>query len=197
MFCALAGTVFVTPTYAVQVKWVPLNKAPLTQPARPVAPPPSPQPAIPSQVSPVVQSSWEVTQKRDPITDQLEVHARLHGDNADLTFMCGGSGRPVLVYEPQSFLGAFGGRYTQYDLRDMIWRFDGNSPQRDSWKYLNEYATPYDQKATIRFVTSMISSRHLVLRAERYDHATIDSTFDLTGAPQALNQAFTACGIPG
>jgi hypothetical protein len=143
-------------------------------------------------------SSWEVTQKTDPITDKLEVRAALHGDNADIVFMCTrGGDRPVLIYEPKAFLGASGSRYVQYDLRDFVFRFDGAPAQRESWKYLDTYAAPYNQKAAVAFVTRMIQSSRLVIRAERYDHATIDSTFDLAGTPAAFSEAFQACGIRG
>jgi hypothetical protein len=154
--------------------------------------------ALPSASAALTQSNvvgaWSIEQTRDPINDRVEVHATVHGDNADLVFMCG-DGRPVLVYQPRAFLGASGGRYTQYDLRDMVWRFDSGPPQSNSWKYLNEYAVPYNTKDTAAFVSKIIGSTRLVMRALRYDGATIDSTFDLTGAPQALRQTFEACGI--
>lgn len=143
-----------------------------------------------------LQSGWQVSDKRDPMTDKTEVRATLRGDNAEMVFMCTAGEKPMLIYAPDEFLGGGPGRYgTQYDLRDFISRFDGGQPQLESWKYLNTYAAAYSTKNAVRFVANMIQSHTLVVRAERYDNRTIDSTFDLTGAPAAFHQAFEECGI--
>lgn len=139
-----------------------------------------------------LQSHWEITRKPDPISDLTEVHATLRGDNAEITFMCTAGTTPVLIYQPDAFLGGGIGRY---ELRDFVFRFDGGKPQLESWKYVDNYAASYSTKNAVRFVTSMIQSRSLVVRAERYDRRTIDSTFDLAGTPQAFHEAFEACGI--
>jgi len=140
-------------------------------------------------------AGWQVTEKRDPMNDQLEVHATLRGDNAELIFMCG-NGKPVLIYQPDEFLGGGPGRYgTAYDLRDFTYRFDASKPELESWKYLDRYAVAYSTANAVRFVTSMIKSQKLVVRALRYDRRTIDSTFDLAGSPAAFHDAFERCGI--
>jgi hypothetical protein len=135
---------------------------------------------------------WTVTEQRDPITDRTEVSASLEGDNAKLVFMCSAGTRSVLVYQPAVFLG---GRGSSYELRDFVYRFDDGQPQRDSWKYLDAYATPYSEKAARAFTTRMLDARRLVVRAERYDRGTVDSAFDLTGSSKALGQAYSACGV--
>jgi hypothetical protein len=147
-------------------------------------------------VAVAVQPGWQVTTKADPLTDRVEVRAALRGDNADIAFLCSAGTKPLLVYEPDTFLGGGPGRYgTAYDLRDFRFRFDAGQPQLESWKYLDTYAVSYSTKNAVQFVTSMIQSRRLVVRALRYDGRTIDSSFDLTGTPQALHQAFERCGI--
>lgn len=143
-----------------------------------------------------LQPGWQVSDKRDPITDKTEVRATLRGDNAEMVFMCTAGEKATLIYAPDEFLGGGPGRYgTQYQLRDFIFRFDGGQPQLESWKYLNTYAASYSTKSAAEFVTRMIQSHTLVVRAQRYDDRTIDSTFDLAGAPAAFHQAFEECGI--
>lgn len=143
-----------------------------------------------------LQTSWQVSQKRDPMTDKVEVSATLRGDNAAIVFMCAAGEKPTLVYTPDEFLGGGPGRYgTQYDLRDFVFRFDGGRPELESWKYLDTYAVSYSTKSAVSFVSRIIQSQSLVVRAMRYDRRTIDSTFKLAGAPQAFHQAFETCGI--
>lgn len=140
------------------------------------------------------QLSWTVEQKTDPITDKVEVTASLAGDNAKLELMCSRGERPVLVYSPETFLGAAGNRYTRYDLRDMIVRFDSAPPQKESWKYLSDYAVPYNDSATLSLLRGMMSSQRLLLRALRYDGAVVDSSFDLS-SPAGLSEAVALCGL--
>jgi hypothetical protein len=123
-------------------------------------------------------AGWHVSQKQDPMTDKTEVQ------------------KPMLVYQPDTFLGGGPGRYgTAYGLRDFVFRFDGGKPQLESWKYLDTYAVSYSTKNAVQFVTRMLQARRLVVRAIRYDRQTIDSTFDLAGTAPALHQTFEACGI--
>jgi hypothetical protein len=141
-------------------------------------------------------AGWHVSQKQDPMTDKTEVQAELRGDNASLILMCSAGEKPMLVYQPDTFLGGGPGRYgTAYDLRDFVFRFDGGKPQLESWKYLDTYAVSYSTKNAVQFVTRMLQARRLVVRAIRYDRQTIDSTFDLAGTAPALHQTFEACGI--
>lgn len=135
---------------------------------------------------------WQISEARDPITDKLEMTAKLRGDNAAIVFECAAGERPILSYQPDEFLGGGGIRY---ELRDFIFRFDAAKAERASWKHLDDYATPYTDKAAAAFVTKLLGSRKLAVRAERYDGRHIESLFDLDGAAQAFHQAFTACGI--
>jgi hypothetical protein len=139
-----------------------------------------------------IRAGWEVTAAKDPITDSTNVTASIRGNNAKIIFRCAAGERPTLAYVPDEFLGGGGVRYA---LRDFIYRFDAGEPQRESWKHLNTYATPYSTKRAVAFVTGMIGARQLAIRAVRYDGRQIDSSFDLSGAPQAFKQAFEACGI--
>lgn len=138
------------------------------------------------------QVGWQVTRAVDPITDKTEVRASLRGDNADMVFSCAAGERPTLQYVPAEFLGGGGVRYA---LRDFTYRFDSQPAALESWKYLDHYAVPYSTKAAVAFVTKMIQSRKLVVRAERYDGRLIDSTFDLAGGAAAFHEAFEACRI--
>jgi hypothetical protein len=140
----------------------------------------------------MIRIGWQVSQAKDPITDQNNVTAVIRGDNASIEFRCAVGEKPSLAYVPDEFLGGGG---TSYALRDFIYRFDGAKPELESWKHLNRYAVPYSEKRAAAFVTKMIGAKQLVIRAERYDGRRIDSIFDLTGAPQAFHQAFQACGI--
>jgi hypothetical protein len=140
----------------------------------------------------MIRAGWEVTAAKDPITDRTNVTASIRGDNAQIIFRCAVGEKPTLSYVPDQFLGGGG---ISYQLRDFIYRFDAGEPQRESWKHLNSYATPYSTKRAVAFVTGMIGAKQLAIRAARYDGRQIDSTFDLTGAPQAFNKAFEACGI--
>lgn len=135
---------------------------------------------------------WTVDQKTDPMTDKADVTARLKGDAGSISFNCQYGQKPILAFESDGFLGGGIGRY---ELRDFVYRFDDGLPQLESWKYVRDYAVPYDQKRAVAFAMQMMKAKKLVIRAERYDRATIDATFDLTGSPQAFNEAFTKCGI--
>jgi hypothetical protein len=139
---------------------------------------------------------WHVTEKPDPMTDRIQVQAVLRGDNAELAFMCSTGTTPLLVYQPDTFLGGGPGRYgTAYDLRDFTYRLDSGQPHLESWKYLDTYAVAYSTKNAVRLVSGMLQAGKLVVRALRYDGMMIDSEFDLAGSAQALHQAFERCGI--
>ena len=140
------------------------------------------------------QTGWLVTEKPDPMNDQVRVVATLRGDNADLVFICGGGRAPVLRYASDEFLGGRGG---QRAGRDFTFRFDAAQPVPTRWWYFDSFAEPQNTKDAVAFVTKMIQSSKLAIRAVRYDGYYVDSTFDLTGTPQALDQAFRACGIRG
>lgn len=140
----------------------------------------------------MLASQWTVTESLDPITDKNEVRAALRGDNAELVFLCARGEKPTLIYAPDGFLGGGIGRY---ELRDFIYRFDAEEPQRESWKYVRGYAAAYSEKRAAAFVTKMLQSQRLVVRAERYDRTVIDSTFDLTGSAAAFHETFGKCGI--
>lgn len=139
-------------------------------------------------------TGWQVTEAVDPISDRVKVTARLDTDNAAIFFTCAKGEWPALSYQPQEFLGGAG---LTFDVRSFIYRFDGRPAKRVGWRYFDRYATPVGRQAAVAFVTEMIKAKTLVIRAERYDHYLIDSSFRLDGAPQAFHQAFNACGIGG
>jgi hypothetical protein len=143
-------------------------------------------------VAAAFQSGWQVSEKPDPMNDQMRVVARLRGDNADMVFVCGGGRPPALRYSSDEFLGGRGGHRAG---RDFTYRFDAAQPVPDRWWYFDSFAEPQNTKTTVAFVTKMIQSSKLAIRALRYDGYYVDSTFDLTGSPQAFDQAFRACGI--
>jgi hypothetical protein len=144
----------------------------------------------------VQAAGWQVTDAKDPITDKTEVRAALHGDTADLVFSCVRGEEPTLIYAPDEFLGGGFRPYgEQYALRNFTYRFDSQPALKEWWKYHDHNALPFTSENAAKFVTKMIQSKKLVVRAARYDGRTIDSSFDLAGAPQAFHQAFEACGI--
>lgn len=143
--------------------------------------------ALPGQAS----AEWKVTRETDPITDKIEVKAELSGDRASMVIFCSMNENPLLVFQPDVFLGGGGARY---ELRDFIFRFDDKPAERASWKYNDNYATAYNAKAVKSFVSKMLDSSRLRVRAIRYDNVVVDREFDLSGTREALTEVAADCG---
>ena len=134
-------------------------------------------------------SAWMVANLPDG-----SVTATLRGADANIVFLCSKDETSRLLYRPN----AFRGDDPRERRRPITFRFDDKEPQSARWLYQNEYAEPVRKGAAATFARWMIASSSLTIRAEKFDrHQIVDSTFDLTGAGEALNQAFEACGISG
>lgn len=135
-------------------------------------------------------AEWVIKREVDSMTDKVEVTAELKGDGASLIILCAGDARPLLIFRPDIFLGGGGSRY---ELRDFVHRFDDKPSETSSWKYNDHYATAYNVKAVKEFISKMLVSSRLRVRALRYDNTIIDREFDLSGTREALTDVATTC----
>lgn len=136
------------------------------------------------------QGNWTVTAEPDAISDRQEVQAVLRSDAGTLTFMCARGETSVLAIQPTGFLG---GPISRYELRDTWVRLDDRPAQMNSWKYVGDYATPYSWSDTASLLSAMRTATRLTVRMTRYDRGTVDVTFDLAGADEALTAARARC----
>gem|GEM_PF-3548023 len=140
----------------------------------------------------MLDGAWTIDKDR-AVFGPVYVTTSVRGDNAQIEFECAISMAPTLLYRPDSDLGGDGLR--KYVLKELTYRFDDGSPERQSWRYRTDYASANSQADAAAFVTQMIGARTLVVRAVRDDNSYVESVFDLTGSAEAFRTTFTACGI--
>lgn len=140
----------------------------------------------------VVLGSWSIDDTPDLMTDKPSVKAELQGDNAKLVLRCGADGR-LLAYDPTAYLG--GGATRSYAYRPLIYKIDSNPPVKVHWQYQSNYALAPGKKIAVQLLNSLAAGQRLLIRAERYDGSTFDSTFDLAGSREAVPRLLQACGL--
>lgn len=138
----------------------------------------------------VIAGNWWDSSVTDPITDVRRgiVYADSADQKASVVLKCDRSG-PGTVYATiitGQYLGEGRSKY-----RNLIYRFDDRAPVESRWGHDSSYAFNFEPEA---FVSAMRGSSKLVVRATAYDYSNVDVIFDVTGADQAIQRVYEACG---
>jgi hypothetical protein len=81
-------------------------------------------------------------------------------------------------------------------------RFDENAPQEDRWRFYDNSAVAIDmrdQQALTRFMRGLPSASTLRLRMYVERGRTIEVSFEVAGAPDAISRVYESCqdDVPG
>lgn len=137
--------------------------------------------------------AWHYEESVDAMTDFRRPRVISDGEGSSfIALACNRPGRgEVFVHvESGDYLG---GRGTSYAVRRITYRFDDRAPIEGTWRYDSTFArSPGRQVAP--FLMGMSNSTRVAFRLVRYDGRTVDVTFDVRGAREAIDRIYAACG---
>ncbi len=137
-----------------------------------------------------INANWIDLSKIDPITDDRRgiAYVKAEDGESSLVLKCdeAGAGSVYVNVISRDYLGEGRSR-----SRKLIYRFDAEPPVEDSWLYDKSYAL---NLAPASFVTSLRNAEKVAIRATTYDFGTVDMTFNVSGAAEAIDLVYSACG---
>jgi type VI secretion system protein VasI len=153
--------------------------------------------AIPVASKPAASSSstdtgeWELSEKRDPITDAIRVSAALKANdnesrnvrNATMFVRCDNKELDLFVSW---------GKYLS-DNRGVTLRIDDAPPVTKSWSTATGKTALFAPGDVRAFASQLASAKRFVAQANPYDEAPATAVFDLAGAEKAIAKVLAAC----
>lgn len=139
-------------------------------------------------------SSWQFAHAGNQDDAPLVAFVNGSGGNT-LAFKCDKPGKRS-VYAVISTQDRIGKPSPIPASRTVTYRFDDGSPQTDNWRYFERLAVAFNttrDAPIVRFVARMGDAKHLEMRLEPLDGASITMTFEVGGAKDALPKVFESC----
>ena len=138
------------------------------------------------------QDVWGYREVIDPITDAKRGIASIDGvGGAVLVFKCDSTGgSPYLHLISSEYLGGDGIRS---EMRTLTYRVDQNPPVRQQWRHRDSDAVLSNQRDLLSILKEMLEGDRIHIRASRYDNRSVDMSFALDGAREAMTKVHEAC----
>ena len=152
----------------------------------------SPSHAQPEGYVNVGSGAWKISETRDPITDKGSAIAAIFAGQSGIAFKCDGKADNAIyiVFASVKFLGGT----TDNTNREVITRFDNDTPQTDIWHHYGNRAELRGGARVAAFARQIVAAKTFAIRATTFDGETVTAVIPVADGREAIERAYKACG---
>lgn len=140
---------------------------------------------------PVGSGAWTIMETHDAMSDAGRGIAALDSPDGSIIVKCDPGSHMYIEFASKSYLGA-----SDNAFRPLIFRFDQGQVQNGRGFYDGRTAGLMEGNIVSSFVTQLLRSKTLAVRATTYDGNEVNASFSVQGGDEAISRAYKACGMP-